>query len=109
MMYFFRPIVKLASLWFPWEKPIGFLIIVENKLCDQHKLYVCMCVYIDMKRSDAKASKCRLKFSSEIIIFLSDPYIYVQLLHFNCIENDICIAIRVELLNLNIAWLKCSF
>ncbi len=33
MMYFFKPTVMLASLWFPWEKPIGFLIIVENKLC----------------------------------------------------------------------------
>ncbi len=37
---FFRPTVKLASPWLPWQKPIGFWIIVENKLCDQQKLYV---------------------------------------------------------------------
>ncbi len=35
--------------------------------------------------------------------FLSGPYIYVQLFHFNCIEKDLYFAIRVKLLNLNIA------
>ncbi len=39
--------------------------------------------------------------------FLSGSYIYVQLFQINCIEKDLYIAIRVKLLNLNIAaWLK---
>ncbi len=39
------------------------------------------------------------------LAFISGSYIYIQLFHFNCIENDIYIAIRVKLLNLNIgAW-----
>ncbi len=37
------------------------------------------------------------------LAFLSGSYIYVQLFHFNCIEKDLYIAIRVQLLNLNIA------
>ncbi len=37
------------------------------------------------------------------IWFLSGSYIYVQLFHFNCIENDLYIAIWGKLLNLNIA------
>ncbi len=37
--------------------------------------------------------------------FLSGSYVHVQLFHFNCIEKDLYIAIRVKLLNLNIgAW-----
>ncbi len=37
--------------------------------------------------------------------FLSGSYIYVQLFHFNCIEKHLYIAIRVQLLNINIgAW-----
>ncbi len=55
-----------------------------------------------MKSSDAKASKCCLNFSSKMA-FLSGSYIYVQLFYFNCIEKDLYIAIRVRLLNLNIA------
>ncbi len=52
-----------------------------------------------MKSSDAKASKCRLKFPSKISIN------YVQLFHFHCIEKDLYIAITIKLLNLNIgAW-----
>ncbi len=35
--------------------------------------------------------------------FLSDSYIYVQLFYFSCIEKDLYIAIRVKLLNRNIA------
>ncbi len=35
--------------------------------------------------------------------FLSGSYSYFQLFHFNCIENDLYIAIRVKLLNPNIA------
>ncbi len=34
--------------------------------------------------------------------FLSGSYIYVQLFHFNCIEMDLYIAIRVKVLNPNI-------
>ncbi len=37
--------------------------------------------------------------------FSTGSYIYVHLFHFNCIEKDLYIAIRVQLLNLNIgAW-----
>ncbi len=37
--------------------------------------------------------------------FVSGSYIYVQLFHFNCIENDLYIAIRVKLLIINTgAW-----
>ncbi len=49
----------------------------------------------------AKASKCRVKFSSKISIFLR-PYVYVQLFHFNCNELNLFIAIKVKLLNLHI-------
>ncbi len=45
-----------------------------------------------MKSSDAKASKCHLKFSSKMGI-LSGSYIYVKLFYFNCIEKDLYIAI----------------
>ncbi len=59
-----------------------------------------------MKSSDAKASKCRLKFSSKMSIFIyfenAHSYIYVQLFYFNSIEKDLHIAITVKLLNLNI-------
>ncbi len=55
-----------------------------------------------MKSSNTKASTCHLKFSSKMSIFIR-PYIYVQLFHFNCIEKDLYVAIRVKLLNLNIA------
>ncbi len=44
----------------------------------------------NVKSSDAKSSKCRQNFSRS--------YIYVQLFHFNCIENDLYIAIKVKLL-----------
>ncbi len=37
-----------------------------------------------------------------LLAFLSGSYIYVQLFHFNCIEKDLYIAIRVKLLNINI-------
>ncbi len=53
--------------------------------------------YEYMKSSDAKASKCHLKFSSKMRIF------YVQLFQINCIEKDLYIAIRIKLLNLNLA------
>ncbi len=43
------------------------------------------------------------------LAFLSGSYIYVQLFHFNCIEKNLYITIRIKLLNLNIAaWYKCS-
>ncbi len=35
------------------------------------------------------------------IAFFSVCYVYVQLFHFNCIENNIFIAINVKLLNLH--------
>ncbi len=38
--------------------------------------------------------------SSEISFFFYGSYIYVQLFHFNCIEKDLYIDIRVKLLNL---------
>jgi len=44
-----------------------------------YKLYINKCdltIYIYMKSSDAKASKCHLKFSSRMILFfLSNLYI----------------------------------
>ncbi len=44
------------------------------------------------------------------LAFLSGSYIYVQLFHFNCIEKDLHIVIRIKWLNLNIAaWIQCSF
>ncbi len=59
-----------------------------------------------LKSSYAKTiKKCHLKFSSKIIFFLSGAYIYVQLFHSNCIENDLYIAISVLLLNLNMKML----
>ncbi len=39
---------------------------------------------------------------------LSGSYIYVQLFHFNCIENDLYIAI-IKLLNLNMLILACLY
>jgi len=37
---------------------------------------MCVCVYnIYMKSSDAKASKCHLKFSSKMIIFIKLLYL----------------------------------
>ncbi len=52
-----------------------------------------------MKSSDAKASKCRLKFSSKMSIFirLLYLYIYIQLFHFYCIENDLYIAFQSKI------------
>jgi len=41
-------------------------------------------------------------FLSKMSIFVPGSYIYVLLFHFNCIENDLYIAIRVQLLNLHI-------
>ncbi len=55
-----------------------------------------------MKSSDAKVSKCRLEFSSKIIIFKSLSLIYIPLFNINCIENDLYIALKIKLLNLNI-------
>ncbi len=58
-----------------------------------------------MKSSDAKVSKCRLEFSSRIIIFKSLSFIYVLLFNINSIEKYIYIALQIKLLNLNIgAW-----
>ncbi len=58
---------------------------------------VCVCVWVCVfwKFSDARASKFRLKFSGF--------YVYFQLFHFNCIEKNLYIVIRVKLLNLNMA------
>ncbi len=33
--------------------------------------------------------------------FLAGSYVYAKLFHFNCIEKDLYIAIRVKWLNLN--------
>ncbi len=54
-----------------------------------------MIVYklIYMKCSDAKASKCSLKFSYEMSS-LSGSYVYVQLFHFNGNENNLLIIDR---------------
>lgn len=50
-----------------------------------------------LKSTDAKASKRHMEFSAEISIFIRF-LLYVQLFHFNCIEKQLYIAIRVKLL-----------
>ncbi len=49
-----------------------------------------------MKSSDAKASECRLEFSSKWA-FCSGCYVYVQLFLFNGNENNLFIAVKVKL------------
>ncbi len=61
-----------------------------------------------MKSSDAKASKCHLKFSSQISIFSQAPIFMLGYFNFNGNENKLFIAIKVKLLNLHIRE-KCSF
>ncbi len=49
-----------------------------------------------------------LKLSTKISIFIRLLYLFSVFIHINCIENNLYIAIRLKLLNLNIgAWKKC--
>jgi len=54
-----------------------------------HKIHVISNILKYMKSSDAKASKCHLKFSSLMMIFIKLVYLSSVLLHLNFFHMDI--------------------
>ncbi len=60
---------------------------------------------LDTKSSDAKASKCHLKFSSKMINLI----IFMLLFYLNCIYNDIYVVFNATLHKYYFSNLLCFF